>query len=52
MTFCARAVRSLTGSRFGRLTLWSSTGPTCVFGVPQISISSAVMRSMCSTVVA
>ncbi len=52
ITCAARAVRIATGVRRGRLTIWSSIGPTLLSGVPQMSIRSAVMRSMCSTVVA
>ena len=31
-------------------TCWSTTGPQAVSGVPQMSMTSWVMRSMCSTV--
>jgi hypothetical protein len=40
----------LHGLEAGILGCWSSMAPTCVSGVPQISSTSAVMRSMCSVV--
>lgn len=46
----ARATRSCTGFGWGILAFWSSMAATCVSGVPQISSTSAVMRSMCSVV--
>jgi hypothetical protein len=45
-------MRSFTGAGVGMLTTWSSTGPQRVSLPPQIATISAVMRSMCSTVVA
>ena len=50
MTLAARATRSVTGWGAGRFTAWSSMGPQAVSGVPQMSMTSWVMRSMCSTV--
>ena len=50
ITLTARATRKLTGLIAGMLTCWSSIGPHNVCGVPQISITNCVMRSMCSTV--
>ena len=50
ITLAARATRSVTGAGLGMLGCWSSMGPTCNSGVPQISAMSWVMRSMCATV--
>ena len=50
MTLAARATRSCTVLGAGILGFWSSMAPTWVSGVPQISSTSAVMRSMCSVV--
>ena len=50
MTLAARATRSVMASGAGMLGCWSSMGPHCVSGVPQMSMMSCVMRSMCATV--
>ncbi len=49
ITLRARAILMRTGRRSGRRVTWSSTGPG---SPPQIASTSAVMRSMCATVVA
>ena len=52
ITFAARATRSVTGSRSGMAGCWSVTGPKAVSGVPQISATRPLMRSICASAIA